>query len=268
MPAHAASYGLLRAGDPPPVGVINPAAPSPFVLVCDHAGNAIPASLGDLGLSAAERNRHIAIDIGALAVAERLAWRLEATLIYQRYSRLVIDCNRLPMVPAAIPEVSDGTVVPGNRRLHPGQTLARIEAIHQPYHQRIEEELKAREQGGRQTIFVAVHSFTPRLRAKPAERPWAVGVCTGEQEAYSRIVYEELCREPGLVVGWDEPYDVNPDNDYSIPRHAEARNLPYVQFEMRQDLLGDGQAAEAWAVRLERVLRASLPRLEAHDHGA
>ena len=39
---------------------------------------------------------------------------LDAMLIRQNYSRLVIDCNRPPRVTASIPEISEATAIPGN----------------------------------------------------------------------------------------------------------------------------------------------------------
>src|SRR5699024_3129473 len=100
---------LLQADDPEPVALLRPDAASPFVLVCDHAGNAVPRQLAQLGLPDAELERHIGIDIGILGVAQHLSALLNAPLIYQRYSRLVIDCNRSPGGSASRPETADGT---------------------------------------------------------------------------------------------------------------------------------------------------------------
>jgi len=69
---------------------------SSFFLTCDHAGALVPRKLHSLGVSTEDLRRHIAWDIGAAAVAVKLAARLAAFLILQTYSRLVIDCNRPP----------------------------------------------------------------------------------------------------------------------------------------------------------------------------
>ena len=253
---------LLGPGDPAPVGVLNPEADSPFVLVCDHAGNAIPAALERLGLPPEERERHIAIDLGALAVATELAERLAAPLVFQRYSRLVIDSNRRPDVAGAMPEISDGTEIPGNRDLDGHARQARIDAIHRPYHERIAALLEARAAAGRSPVFVSVHSFTPRLRVRPADRPWHVGLCWGEDDRFSHPVHAALRAERELVIGWNQPYNVDVSNDYSIPVHAEPRGLPYVEFEMRQDLLQTPAQTSTWAQRLERVLRRALAEFD------
>jgi predicted N-formylglutamate amidohydrolase len=83
---------LLAADEPAAVTTYNESGSSPFLLVADHAGNIMPRALGRLGIDAAECERHIAWDIGIAGVGRRLADALDATLIQQNYSRLVIDC--------------------------------------------------------------------------------------------------------------------------------------------------------------------------------
>jgi predicted N-formylglutamate amidohydrolase len=41
---------LLGPTDPPPFELFNPEGAAPILFVCDHAGRAIPAALGRLGL--------------------------------------------------------------------------------------------------------------------------------------------------------------------------------------------------------------------------
>lgn len=257
-----ASAPLLGAADPEPVGFVDRSGLSPFVVICDHAGNAVPAALAGLGLPPEELARHIAIDVGILAVAERLAAAVEAPLIFQRYSRLVVDCNRKPTARDSIAETADGTPVPGNSNLDPAQREARVAALHTPYHRRIDAVLNARAAAGLPTFLVSMHSFTPALRLRPTQRPWDVGLCWFRDARFSRLLIEELSTERDLVVGQNQPYSVDMENDYSIPIHGEARGLPYVEFEVRQDLLGSTAAAEVWAGRLARVLRRAADRFE------
>jgi predicted N-formylglutamate amidohydrolase len=54
------SYRLLGRDEPPPVVVHRANGRSDLFLTCDHAGKRIPQRLGDLGLPAGERDRHIA----------------------------------------------------------------------------------------------------------------------------------------------------------------------------------------------------------------
>ena len=125
---------LLGAADRPPVEVRNAGGGSRIVLTCEHAGHAVPTSLGGLGIDRAEMDRHIAWDIGAAELALALSRRLDAPLVMQRYTRLVIDCNRPLDAPDAIPTVSDGTEIPVNAELSDRHRDTRYHEIHQPYH--------------------------------------------------------------------------------------------------------------------------------------
>lgn len=246
---------LLGPGDPDPVGEFNAKTTSPFFLTCDHAGNAVPAALDNLGLPPEELERHIGIDIGALGVAQGLAERLGAPLVWQRYSRLVIDCNRLDGAGTSISAVADGTIVPGNRDLDEAARTARAAEVMAPYHALIARRLDERKAAGQATILVAVHSFTPRLRARPADRPWHIGLCWARLDGFSRHVLRALREIDGsLVLGENQPYDVDLVNDYSIPVHGEARKLAYAEIEIRQDQIADAGGQEVWAARLARVL--------------
>src|ERR1700710_1567165 len=163
---------LLETAEVPPVLEENTAARSPFLLTCDHYGRLIPRALGDLGLPASELTRHIAWDIGIAGVAEQLSKHLDAHLIAQRYSRLVIDCNRPPCVASSIPVLSESTNVPGNEGLTRATAEARRQAIFDPYHRRIAEVVDRRSRENMPTVLVALHSFTPNYAG--VARPWHI----------------------------------------------------------------------------------------------
>jgi predicted N-formylglutamate amidohydrolase len=241
---------LLAEDEPAPVVIDHADGASDFFLVCDHAGRRMPRRLGQLGVSDAEIERHIAYDIGAAGVAVRLADALDATLIRQIYSRLVIDCNRDPSVPSSIPEISETTAIPGNVGLSETQRAARRVALFEPYHSAITAALDAR--AARATAFVAVHSFTPVYKGEA--RPWHAGVLYNRDPRLSMILKRLLLEEGDLVVGDNEPYFVNDLTDYSIPVHAERRGLPYLELEIRQDLIATEAGQAAWAARLARLL--------------
>jgi predicted N-formylglutamate amidohydrolase len=226
----------------------------PFVLIGDHAGSAIPAALGNLGLSDIDRARHIAVDIGVEALGRALAPRLGAPFVSQAYSRLVVDCNRDPGHAGWIAEASDGSVVPGNLGLSSAQREARRTEIFEPYHRAIAAALDRRE--GRKTVLVSLHSFTPVMNG--FARPWEIGVLQhGHEDGFALRVLQALRARRELNVGDNEPYRMDA-NDYTVPRHAFARGLPYVELEVRQDLLGDAAGVEGFAKLLAKVLPAAL----------
>jgi predicted N-formylglutamate amidohydrolase len=180
---HDATQPLLAADEPLPVSVQNESGASPLLLVTDHAGVASPRALGRLGVAASEWQRHIAYDIGIAGVARLLADALDATLIRQNYSRLVIDCNRPLDAASSIPQIGEVTSIPGNIGLSDAEKEARARAIFWPYHQRIEAELARRRQAGRPTALIALHSFTPVFKGQA--RPWHVALLSRSTISWS-----------------------------------------------------------------------------------
>jgi predicted N-formylglutamate amidohydrolase len=242
---------LLEAAEVPPVLEQNTAGRSPFLLICDHYGRLIPRALGDLGLPASEQSRHIAWDIGIAGVAEQLSKLLGAHLIAQRYSRLVIDCNRPPGVASSIPVLSEATAVPGNEGLTPAAAEARRQAIFEPYHRCISEAIDRRLRDGMPTVLMALHSFTPVYAG--VERPWHVGVLHHRDTRLPPVLLRLLRGQADLVVGDNEPYAVSDQTDYAIPVHGEARGLMNSGIEIRQDLIADASGQTQWANRLARI---------------
>ena len=237
--------------------VQNPGAPSPFLLLGDHAGRAIPPHLGDLGVPAAEMDRHIAWDIGVAGLGRILSEALDATFISQTVSRLVIDCNRDPARADAICEVSDGTTVPGNLGLSAADRAARVAAIFQPYHAAIAAELDAR--AGRPTVVVALHSFTPSMNG--FDRPWLFGVLHMGNSPFSEAVLARLRAEPDAPeTGDNQPYQMD-TVDFTVPHHAMGRGLDYLELEVRQDLIAHEKGQAAVADRLARLLPQALADL-------
>jgi predicted N-formylglutamate amidohydrolase len=244
---------LLAPDEPPPFEVVEARAPSPYLILCDHASRRIPRALGTLGVHERELERHIAWDIGAAAVARHLAGALDGWLILQNYSRLVIDCNRPLEHLGSIVERSEDTVIPGNRSLPADQARRRAESIFEPYHARIREELDGRAAKRMPAILLFMHSFTPIFRG--VARAWHAGVLFHRDRRLASPLLEALRREPGLLVGENEPYAGGPLTDYGLIEHAERRGLPYVELEVRQDLIESDSDQRAWAERIARLLR-------------
>jgi predicted N-formylglutamate amidohydrolase len=254
-----ASDVLLDETDPPPFQVFGAQGRSPFVLSCDHAGRLLPKKLGDLGVAASELTRHIAWDIGAAGLARALCKRLDAVLIEQTYSRLVIDVNRPPGAPDSIVTLSEHTAIPGNVGLEPAAARQRELEIFQPYHRRIAAEVDARVAAGGPLVLVAVHSFTPRF--KNVDREWHAGVLYGRDTRFAHHVLRQLRADPLYKVGDNEPYAVSDDTDFTVVVHAERRGIPYVELEIRQDLIADEPGQQEWSERLARALALSFSAL-------
>jgi predicted N-formylglutamate amidohydrolase len=255
-----ASPALLEPGEPAPVTLENEAGNSVFFLACDHAGRAFPRRLGTLGLPEHETWRHIAWDIGIDGVGRELSWLMDAAVVLQTYSRLVVDCNRDPEVPSSIPQISETTEIPGNHGLGKAERAARVDAIFRPYHDAIAAALDRRRAEGRASVLVALHSFTPVF--KSVARPWHVAVLFNRDSRLAHPLAELLRAEGGLIVGENEPYAVSDLTDYTVPVHGERRGLPHVEIEIRQDLIARPEGQREWAERLARLLPAAYAQYQ------
>jgi predicted N-formylglutamate amidohydrolase len=222
--------------------ILRPEGKGRFILFCDHASNRIPAELDNLGLPISELRRHIAWDIGAAGVTAELSAILDAPAILGCVSRLVIDCNRQLDAPDLIPEVSDGTVVPANRDLSAAERQLRIAKWFEPYHAAIESVIEERELG---FIAISIHSMTRCLAG--SVRPWQIAISSHRDRSLAQPVLDNL-RHPGdIAVGDNQPYDLDPSVDYTIPFHAMRRNMPYLQVEFRQDEVAEAAGQIRWA---------------------
>lgn len=243
---------LLTADEPAAFTVERPQGRSEFLLVCDHASRAVPRSLGSLGLDATALASHVAWDIGAAAVANQLSTALDATLVLQGYSRLVIDCNRPPGSESSIPKRSEYVRIAANEGLTSEAEAARVAEIFTPYHAAISTVLDQRRVAGTPTLLISVHSFTPVYLGQT--RPWKVGLMYRHDQRLGRQLLALLRQDDSLNAGENQPYAISDNTDYTIPVHGEARQIPHVGIEIRQDLITDTAGQEEWATRLASLL--------------
>lgn len=228
--SHHPQSRLLSPSDPFPVEIVNPAGGGDVLLICEHAGREIPSSLGDLGIAAAEMDRHIAYDIGARDLACMLAQRLDARLVAQRYSRLVIDCNRPTEADDSIPSVSDGTEIPANSNLDEQERTQRVTEIFEPFDRTLTEAIRA----CRPKAIFAIHSFNPVLRG--VRRPWDIGFLYRKDERTSRALeHYLLAAAPDLSIGMQQPYTISDQSDWFVPVHGERNGIAHSLIEVRND---------------------------------
>lgn len=252
--------GLLQPSEPSPVALVNAQGRSPFVLVCEHAGRALPAALGDLGLPAHELSRHIAWDIGAEAMAREMSARLDAPLALQHYSRLAYDCNRPPESPSAMPEVSETTLIPGNAGLSAAERKARADGLYFPFHKAVSAVIDAKIAQGVAPVLVTLHSFTPVF--KGVGRAVELGLLHDADDRLARLLLA-LAREdnPKLDVRINEPYGPGDGVTHTLNLHGNSRGIANVMIEVRNDLITEAKGQAAWAGQLANQLQRALPGL-------
>ncbi|WP_261967901.1 N-formylglutamate amidohydrolase [Prosthecodimorpha staleyi] len=227
-----------------------------WLLLCDHASNRLPARYGTLGLGAADLTRHFAWDPGARGIARRMAERLDAALVLSTVSRLVIDCNRLPSDPDSIVAIGETTPVPGNATVDAAERDRRVAEAYTPYHEAIETALARRPAQSGAVSLCAVHTFTPVMRG--VARPWHVGIVHHPGDALADRVIAILKREPGLVVGDNEPYAPADRVYHTLDRHGTVRGLATIMIEVRNDLATTDEEERRWGDRLAAALDEAL----------
>ncbi len=223
--------------------------PGRWLVTCDHATNHVPdwVAGGDLGLPAADMERHIAYDVGAAGVTRKLGELLNSPAILSHFSRLVIDPNRGEDDPTLLMRLYDGTIIPGNRHADTDEINERLRRLHRPYH------AAYADLANKMTdpVICAVHSFTPRLRGRHP-RPWEIGILYADDDRLAKPMIE-ACRAAGWVTGDNQPYAGHLPGD-AVDRHALQHNRPNILIELRHDLITDDAGQNLWAEQLAPIL--------------
>lgn len=238
--------------DEKPYRQVGEAGPAELMCVADHASNFVPEGI-ELGIDPKLLDKHIAVDIGVSGVADRLARRHGIPAHIATVSRLVCDLHRKEDEAAVVPTESDGHLIPGNI----GANIERRMALyHRPYHNALGEMIEQ----VRPKLLLAVHSFTPELATSSQERPWEIGLLYNQDDRAARHAIR-LFGEQGLTVGDNEPYSGKQLNA-TMDRHAEARGIPYLTLEIRQDQIATEAGQARWATLVADVAGRVLLALE------
>ncbi|MBB3607387.1 N-formylglutamate amidohydrolase [Rhizobium sp. BK602] len=251
-----AQQGILTEADGECVAVERPDGKSPIFIVCEHASRTLPEHFGDLGLSEEALSSHIAWDPGALAVARKMSASLDATLVHQRFSRLIYDCNRPPESPGAMPETSEIYTIPGNQHLRPADRQARTQSLYLPFHGRIETLLKDRVAKGRETVIVTVHSFTPVYNGKP--RAVELGILHDDDRWMADRMLAAAAEAPLYRTERNQPYGPEDGVTHTLKLHGIANGLHNVMIEVRNDLIVDDVGQGVMADYLTGLIQNSL----------
>ena len=254
--SHMLGARSLAEDDPPPFEVLNGESQGRAVLLCDHAGRALPRAYGTLGLNETVLYRHIAWDIGAGDVTRRLAELLDAPAVLANYSRLFIDPNRQPGTPLSILEVSDGVPIPGNVGVDDEEVAARAALSFWPYQNRVIRMIGDAEARHGVAALVCIHSFTPVMDG--FERPWHVGVLWNEDGRIAQPLIRALAQHPGVVVGDNKPYTGSDPPGYELNVYGSQAGRPHVTIEIRQDLIDTHHGADEWARLVASALQGVL----------
>lgn len=230
-----------------------------IIVVCDHATNTVPdfVSGGSLGISADDMGRHIAYDVGGLGVSRQLASKLQATLIYSNFSRLVIDPNRGEDDPTMVMQLYDGSIIPANRNISAEAVQERKTKCYDAYHQALEDVISSRPE----PIIISVHSFTKQLNGYPT-RPWHIGILYSDDERLSAPLLDALKNQSDFCVGANQPYSGHLAGD-TMERHAINKDRIHVLIEIRNDLIESEADQIAWADKLAPFITQAIANMNA-----
>ena len=241
--------------------IVAPAAPSPMLLICEHAGNLVPAPWRNLGLAADFLDTHFAWDAGAAALTEALAAKLRATAVLAAYSRLFLDINRFPGEwDCCRPDLA-GIPVPANLDIHDRERAQREKIARAPFDQAVSIWLCGR------PAVISIHTFTPIVAGK--SRDPEIGVLWREECRIGPPVLKALREQGRYVIGNNEPYDWRTSDGYTLRRHGLDHGLACLYLEIRNDLLttpqGIGRVADALVPALGAAVGALQPEQDAAE---
>ncbi|WP_234185996.1 N-formylglutamate amidohydrolase [Shinella sp. NM-101] len=252
--------GILSVEEGDPVALENAVARGKVILVCEHASCLLPKSVGSLGLTDEALASHIAWDPGALAVSRLMAESLDATLFYQRFSRLVYDCNRPPDSPAAMPEKSEVFDVPGNAGLDRAAREARTVALYLPFRDKLARLVRERIADGRAPVIVTVHSFTPVYFGR--QRAVEIGILHDADPRLADAMLAAAAADGRFDTRRNEPYGPEDGVTHTLKEHGLSNGLANVMIEVRNDLIRDEAGQRVVAGYLTGLLRAGLSATE------
>ena len=247
------------------VEVINHTGKHDILLVCEHASNAIPENLKNLGLSDEILESHVAWDPGALPVAKFISEELDATLIAQRISRLVYDCNRAADEPSAIIERSEVYDILGNIALSDADRAARAQQFYDPFRDTIADCIDQRIAAGKTApVIVTIHSFTPVYNG--IRRELDIGILHDRDDRLAKAMLEIAARDDAVITRRNEPYGPQDGVTHTLIEHALSRDLLNVMIEIRSDLITDPEGQKSMAARISAWLSAARTLLANRTH--
>lgn len=231
----------------------------PLFMFGDHSSDHIPNEFEGLGLSAQDRARHIAVDIGTEGVIRGLCHDFGCAGHLAGVSRLVIDCNRDLAAEGLIASESDGSLISGNQNLSKTQRQIRIDKFYTPYHDALSDAIESCSKSTSDPLIISIHSFTPQLRGGD-KRPVEIGFLVKADPNSARAAMAEFSTiSMNYNVGYNEPYSAW-DLNHTVDVHVTASGLRHLNIEIRQDLITTARQQAHMADILSRIIGPVMRR--------
>ena len=232
-------------------------ARGPYIFSCEHASNYFgPSEISQT--TRALLDQHWAFDLGAAALTEALASRTASLGVLSTYSRLLLDPNRELTSTSLVGKEVEGTPIECNQNLDEEERQYRIACLHKGYHDALDMTLR-RALSDRRVGLVSIHSFTPVWAGM--RRDVEVGVLFDEREELATALVNTI-EEFGYRCRPNEPYSgLTGELMYAATRHGHTHQIPYIEFEVRQDLLSSQDGVNKISEVLQRALDRHLKPL-------
>lgn len=164
-----------------------------FVVSCEHAGNKVPKRHAGLFRSATARaalDSHRGWDPGSVEIGEQLARELDAPLVVQRVSRLLVECNRSLGHPALFSEFSLG--------LSEAERAVVLERYWSHHRDAVRRHVDAAPPG-LTVVHLGVHTFTSAWKGR--RRPTDIGLLYDPRRRTEADLARRWRRELERLVG-------------------------------------------------------------------
>jgi len=235
----------------------------PLVLTCEHASNRIPEPLQASGTDKDWLQTHWGWDPGIANTTKQMFEDIPSVAVLSTFSRLVCDPNRTEVDPTWIRTEVEGHTLSFNEGLDEAERKRRFERYHNPYHRAIEQTLEERLLQQPPFFLLSMHSFTPVLGDEVREME--IGILFDRYEDMAEDLAEELTGV-GFRTALNEPYSGFEELIYSVSRHGNAYRVPYLELEVRQDLIDTPVKAQKIGRHLSTLLQKWLPRMMEGPH--
>lgn len=171
-------------------------------------------------------------------------------LVGSELSRLVCDLNRSLGADDLFRQQCDDVTLSFNLGLDESEKSRRHQ-IHEVFHRFTTKSMQSIDP----QALISIHSFTPVWRG--VERALEVGILFNRYQESAERLLSQL-RQRGVRVELNQPYSGFEDGVYSIERHGLALDKPYLEIEVRQDLIKTEEGQLRWGRLLGEVIASGI----------
>ncbi len=222
------------------------ASPGGWLFTCEHASRRLPHGHSPSHADNRLLATHWGWDIGAADLTRALCHGMGAGAVFSNYTRLLCDPNRAPGDPSMFLRDTDDGAPSFNAILDDGERERRLRRYFHPFHKAV-----ARFAMQRPRLLLSIHSFTPAFRGRA--RAMEAGVLFDQHDDLAQRLALALA-SAGLATALNEPYSGKDGLIYSAARHGGEAGVPYLELEVRQDLIDTQPKAAAVAKRVQGAL--------------